>query len=614
MVENVVEEEVVGDNVASDSIALDVFDVFENVDLVMSESIPSPEILIKEDVVEGAVSDSADPSPTTPKIVDNIGEGGVDDNNTPEPIIFENFEYFESKDLLMGDFIPPPDQTSRSLLVPIHLLDDDQEDDVDKLVFENNKHDFIATHDPFMNGKLDVINTIDEDIWKHPDKLPSDPIRLENFYWYCKPKLQTEDDTQYVSNKRGTIQLLEAALGSLHVKPMVLKKYRRKDRAWRFRATSKYSREIIIRQQLGSNRRTDKPFDPGKFEEQWVNKGTMVLLVQGKCGVVLNKVEFLMTVLRDRKPTRCAGVDLGARAPRFAHIRAAGIDRSESFDIKMSFRLDHQFLQFPAELDSAVEYISRRDALIGRRVLEATIIDRDILRDAGLLGDIEPFLHRTWVDGEARECNLRDFGRRTGTYTEADLQHRHFTQFLTTCIQGQPESAANMEVWTPLSNVFYEAGTSRETIFAIHFTDSCTASSPPPSCIGKGARRFLHLPFALAVSLSTRATGASTSSPLGRGYVITRLARSYRILTAPVVASLTALPPVRTTARALEKIGLIEQQRPGQFDRVARMEDQLEWIGEVLLELATQQGQRPRPFPARAHDHEAGSSRPPGGD
>ncbi|KAI3752885.1 hypothetical protein L2E82_24925 [Cichorium intybus] len=49
-------------------------------------------------------------------------------------------------------------------------------------------------------------------------------------------------------------------------------------------------------------------------------------------------------------------------------------------------------------------------------------------------------------------------------------------------------------------------------------------------------------------------------------------------------------------------------------DRVARMEEQLEWIGGVLLELATQQGHRPRPFPVQAHDHMASSSRPPGGD
>ncbi|KAI3766396.1 hypothetical protein L2E82_16453 [Cichorium intybus] len=40
---------------------------------------------------------------------------------------------------------------------------------------------------------------------------------------------------------------------------------------------------------------------------------------------------------------------------------------------------------------SSVEYRSRRDALTGRRVLEATIIDTDILRGAGLWGEIEPF-------------------------------------------------------------------------------------------------------------------------------------------------------------------------------------------------------------------------------
>ncbi|KAI3508582.1 hypothetical protein L1887_23590 [Cichorium endivia] len=177
---------------------------------------------------------------------------------------------------MMGDFVPPSDQTGRSLLVPIHMLDDDQEVDVDKLIFENNKkHDFITTHDPFMNGKLDVINTIDEDIWKHPDMLPSDPIRLENFYWYCKPKLQPED-SMWNTNKRGTTHLLGVALGVLHVKPVTLKRCRRKDRAWRFKATSKHSREIIGRRKLGSSRRAGKPFDPGKFKEQWVSEGTVV--------------------------------------------------------------------------------------------------------------------------------------------------------------------------------------------------------------------------------------------------------------------------------------------------------------------------------------------------
>ncbi|KAI3751353.1 hypothetical protein L2E82_22436 [Cichorium intybus] len=365
----------------------------------------------------------------------------------------------------------------------------------------------------------------------------------------------------------------------------------------------------------------------------------------------------------------------------------------------MSFRLDHPFLQFPTELDSSVEYISRRDAHIGRRVLVATIIDRDILRDAGLWGEIEPFLHRTWTHGDAlytcrgwdrlmatqddtvytellleflatvryvpgsqearsrlirfrlggvpRECSLWDFGRRTGIYTEADLQHRHFAQFFHACIQGQPERDANPVICTLLSNG------GGEKVSGEDMTYLCVLFDPS---------RFLNLPFALAVSLSTSATGASSSSPLARRHYITRLARSYRILTAATVASLTALPPVHTMARASENMGLIEQQRPGQYVRVAteapqdpqpayaqlgrrrrrpaapapalaepapqpqqddpsaihrsearvtRIEDQLEWIGEVLLDLAIQQGLRPRPFPARAHDHEAGPSRPP---
>lgn len=286
MVENVVEEEVVGDNATFDLTAFDVFEGFENVELVMSESVPSSNNLVDEDVVEGTVSDSTDPSPTIlefVEIVDVFEEGGVDDNTTPEPMVFENFEKVESKDLMMGDFVPPSDQTSRSLLVPIHLLDDDQEVDADELIFENNKkHDFITTHDPFMNGKLDVINTIDEDIWKHPDMLPSDPIRLENLYWYCKPKLQTGNSTQYESNKRDTTQLLGVALGALHVKPLTLKRYRRKDRAWRFKATSKHSRELINKHRPGSSRRTGKPFDPGKLKEQWVSEGTVEVEMQQK--------------------------------------------------------------------------------------------------------------------------------------------------------------------------------------------------------------------------------------------------------------------------------------------------------------------------------------------
>ncbi|KAI3689974.1 hypothetical protein L2E82_47946 [Cichorium intybus] len=257
---------------------------------------------------------------------------------------------------------------------------------------------------------------------------------------------------------------------------------------------------------------------------------------------------------------------------------------------------------------------------------------RDILRDAGLWGEIEPFLHRTWTHEEAsftcrgwdrimatdedvvytelllefvstiqfapragdphsrlvrfrlggvhRQCNLREFGRRTGIYTEQDLQHRYFTRFFGSCIQGEPERPPNMEVWAPLSNVMYEAGTSREShlrdplhrlmhrivstsIMHREGGEKVSGDDMTYLWILLDPSRFLHLPYALAIALSTHAAGASTSSPLARGYFITRLASSYGILTAPVAASLTALPPSRTTACALERMRLIELQRPG---------------------------------------------------
>ncbi|KAI3503686.1 hypothetical protein L1887_32135 [Cichorium endivia] len=100
---------------------------------------------------------------------------------------------------------------------------------------------------------------------------------------------------------------------------------------------------------------------------------------------------------KSRSPRRALALGprrgaVGKKRTNFAQKKNCG------YFVQMSFRLDHPFLQFLEGPASSIEYGSRRDALIGRRVLEATIIDRDILRDAGLWGEIEPFLHRTWVD------------------------------------------------------------------------------------------------------------------------------------------------------------------------------------------------------------------------
>ncbi|KAI3767684.1 hypothetical protein L2E82_18016 [Cichorium intybus] len=184
--------------------------------------------------------------------------------------------------------------------------------------------------------------------------------------------------------------------------------------------------------------------------------------------------------------------------------------------IEMAFRHDHPFLHFPEILESTPEYMTRRDELISRRVLEATIFYRDILTQAGLWAEIEPFLHRTWSAGEftftchdwerlmanqddivytellleflstvhyapstrevrsrpisirlggvSKECSLRDFRRRTEIYTEEELQSRHFAPFLWACIQGQPDRAANATIWATISDVRFEAGSARESL------------------------------------------------------------------------------------------------------------------------------------------------------
>ncbi|KAI3496671.1 hypothetical protein L1887_39042 [Cichorium endivia] len=305
--------------------------------------------------------------------------------------------------------------------------------------------------------------------------------------------------------------------------------------------------------------------------------------------------------------------------------------------IEMSFRLDHPCLQFPEGPETSIEYTQRRDALTGRRVLEATIIDRDILKDTGLWAEIESFLHRTRAVGEA-SFTCRGWDRLMAN--QDDTMHTELLlEFLSKVCYAPSSSEARSRLVrfrlgaSPGSAVFESSGsalvfTQRRTsststlrsslvralrgsplgwpilLFgprcpictsrrgrpgrassAIRFTGSCTVSSLPLSIRGRGEKlsrddmtylwvlldptRFLHLPYALAVSLSTRATGASSSSPLTGGHYITRLVRSYRILTTPTVASLTTLPPVRTSVRALENMGLIEQQRPGQYVRVA---------------------------------------------
>ncbi|KAI3752081.1 hypothetical protein L2E82_23243 [Cichorium intybus] len=162
--------------------------------------------------------------------------------------------------------------------------------------------------------------------------------------------------------------------------------------------------------------------------------------------------------------------------------------------------------------------------------------------------------------------------------------------------------------------------------------------------------RLLNLPFTLAVLLTSRASGASTKSLMTGGHFITRLARSYGILIADVIAHLRPMPPTCAQGRYLESMRppleiteeedeeeepLVRPTRQRRLEkdvhpppqpcpapqpvdiqatlrnivaRMTRLEDQQMWMAEALRELLLHVGRDPPPFPTTGHDDEAGPS------
>ncbi|KAI3506371.1 hypothetical protein L1887_28728 [Cichorium endivia] len=78
----------------------------------------------------------------------------------------------------------------------------------------------------------------------------------------------------------------------------------------------------------------------------------------------------------------------------------SGKEKATTRDRKMTFRRDHPFLRFPEVLDDTPQYEAQRDELSTGPVLAAVVLDRDILAQAGLWAELEPFIYRTWVDRE----------------------------------------------------------------------------------------------------------------------------------------------------------------------------------------------------------------------
>ncbi|KAI3519054.1 hypothetical protein L1887_08043 [Cichorium endivia] len=79
------------------------------------------------------------------------------------------------------------------------------------------------------------------------------------------------------------------------------------------------------------------------------------------------------------------------------------------------------------------------------------------------------------------------------------------------------------------------------------------------------ADRFLNLPHTLPVFLTSKALGSTARSPMTGGHFITRLARSYSILTDNVISRMRPMPPRLMKGRQLETMRVVQQTRQGEY-------------------------------------------------
>ncbi|KAI3700201.1 hypothetical protein L2E82_44822 [Cichorium intybus] len=209
---------------------------------------------------------------------------------------------------------------------------------------------------------------------------------------------------------------------------------------------------------------------------------------------------------------------------------------------KMAFRRNHHFLQFLDDLESLVKLMANQDDVVYAELLLEFL---STVRYAPASAEARSRLVRFRLGGSLGSAVFGSLG---------DGQ--------------QPAWDANAVIWAKLSNVFFEVGSDRESQLQ-EGGEKVSGEDMTYMWVLLDTTRFLHLPYALAISLSTRAVGASASSPLTGGHYITHLARSYRLLTAATMDSLTAIPPIRTSVRALENMHLIHQPQPRRYMRVA---------------------------------------------
>ena len=172
------------------------------------------------------------------------------------------------------------------------------------------------------------------------------------------------------------------------------------------------------------------------------------------------------------------------------------------------------------------------------------------------------------LGGVYRECSLREFAWRMGLYTEVETQSPFFIPFLLGCVRDFTPGTLDVQFWRGISNHEYNTRDSSESqirnpvfrflhrliTFSInhkHHGDKVpiqnlfylwTLITPGVCC---------DLPYMLARFMGKKAANSRPGSPITGGHLVTRLARSYQILTHDFVRNLTRFPDTDLTIQVL---------------------------------------------------------------
>nr|KAJ0205710.1 hypothetical protein LSAT_V11C500231410 [Lactuca sativa] len=193
---------------------------------------------------------------------------------------------------------------------------------------------------------------------------------------------------------------------------------------------------------------------------------------------------------------------------------------------------------------------------------------------SGLTTRLEPFLTNSGLElfafhGWRRVVGVRELWRRLRIYTEEETMNPHFYAYLDSCIINPPHEYDYMHVWghargTYVFRINKESALRSSIYWLIHrlVTSTichCEKCVKVPSgdlfymwCLTE-VEICLHLPFSVALYLSSMSLGSMPSIMICRGYWVTRFNLSYVFDTSGMIP----LPLTNMGATALGKKWLL---------------------------------------------------------